>query len=83
MSHPSKRAELLDVIQRCAWLIEYYERTAVSPESVRALQVARDKAIHDLSTLTATDAPAAPQDGQNLDIECPTSPTESAPPRHP
>lgn len=69
-----KRAELLDVIQRCAWLVEYYERTGVSPESVKTFQAARDKAINDLAALPRADPP----DVLNLDepqLACPTSPS--------
>jgi hypothetical protein len=61
----SKRAQLLDMIQRFEWLLEYYERSGASPESVRAFHVARDKAVSDLAALTQAEPPAAPQDREH------------------
>jgi hypothetical protein len=78
MFNSLKRAELLDLIQRCTWLLEYYQRTAGSPQSVKAFQAARDKALNDLAALTITDSPADPDDRERTNLKCPLSPTKSA-----
>jgi hypothetical protein len=79
MPGPLERAVLLDVIQRCAWLIEYYERTGVAPESLLSFHATRDKAINALAALSPADAPTAHRDLQRpQSLVCPTSPTENA-----
>jgi hypothetical protein len=45
------REALHEVIRRCAWLIDYYERTGVAPHSVQAFQATMDRAIDDLEAL--------------------------------
>jgi hypothetical protein len=70
MPKPFEREVLLDVIQRCAWLIDYYERTRVAPQSVQAFQETMAKAISDLEALAASVSFAFPEDLQNSSIEC-------------
>ena len=48
VTHPAEPDTLLSVIESCAWLIAYYERTGVAPESLRLLRDTMDKAINDL-----------------------------------
>jgi hypothetical protein len=44
---------LLLVISRCAWLIEYYESTGVSPDVLQTFRDTMAKAIKDLEALNA------------------------------
>lgn len=66
MPSPLEYARLLDVIQRCTWLIDYYERTGVAPESLLTFRAYRDNAVNALSALSLADAPTA-----HLDLQCP------------
>ena len=51
MINPLQREALLDVIERCAWLIEYYENTGVAPQSVDFLRSTMQRATNHLETL--------------------------------
>jgi hypothetical protein len=75
MSIPLKREVLLDVIQRCAWLIVYYERIGVAPESVQTFQAKMAKAINDLEALAPSVSHAVSEESTNFPLECPMSPT--------
>ncbi|WP_348262371.1 hypothetical protein P8935_21555 [Telmatobacter sp. DSM 110680] len=55
MINPLQREALLDVIERCAWLIEYYENTGVAPQSVDFLRSTMQRATNDLETLAPSD----------------------------
>ena len=46
-----QREALLDVIERCAWLIEYYGRTDAAPQSLDALKATMQQAVNDLEAL--------------------------------
>ncbi len=52
MISPLKREALLDVIKRCAWLIEYYENTGVAPQTVDFLKSTMRRATDDLGILS-------------------------------
>ncbi len=49
-----QREALLDVIERCAWLIEYYGRTDAAPQSLDALKATMQQAVNDLEALPAS-----------------------------
>ncbi len=65
MTHLLERDALLQVIERCTWLIQYYERSDASPETIQSVRDAMNRAI---SKLEALRPDAQPQ---------PTSPHES------
>jgi len=52
MSSPLQREALVDVIERCAWLTEYYDRTGVAPQSVDVLKSTMYRAMIDLQALS-------------------------------
>ena len=52
-----QREALLDVIERCAWLIEYYGRTDAAPQSLDALKATMQQAVNDLEALAASIKP--------------------------
>jgi hypothetical protein len=52
MSSPLQREALLDVIERCAWLTEYYDRSGVAPQSVDVLKSTMHRAMIDLQALS-------------------------------
>jgi hypothetical protein len=52
MTSPLQREALLDVIERCAWLIEYYENTGVAPQTVDFLRSTLRRAMNDLEILS-------------------------------
>ena len=52
MSSPLEREALVDVIERCAWLTEYYDRTGVAPQSVDVLKSTMYRAMIDLQALS-------------------------------
>ena len=54
MSSPLQREALVDVIERCAWLTEYYDRSGVAPQSVDVLKSTMHKAMIDLQVLSAS-----------------------------
>lgn len=52
MSSPLQREALVDVIERCAWLTEYYDRSGVAPQSVDVLKSTMYRAMIDLQALS-------------------------------
>jgi hypothetical protein len=52
VTYPLDRDSILGVIDRCAWLIAYYERAGGTPESLKAFRETMNKAINDLAALT-------------------------------
>ena len=54
MTHPAEPEALISVINSCAWLIEYYKRRGVAPESLQLFRDTMDKAANDLTALTSS-----------------------------
>ena len=52
MISPLQREALLDVIERCAWLIDYYENTGVALQTVDFLRSTMQRAMNDLETVS-------------------------------
>ena len=52
MSSPLQREALLDIVERCGWLIEYYGRSGVAPKSVDVLTSTMKRAMDDLEALS-------------------------------
>ena len=54
MTNPAEPESLISVINSCAWLIEYYKRRGVAPESLQVFRDTMDKAANELAALTSS-----------------------------
>jgi hypothetical protein len=52
VTYPSDPESLISVINSCAWLIEYYKRSGVDPESLQLFRDTMDRAANELAALT-------------------------------
>ena len=48
VTHPAEPEALISVINSCDWLIQYYKRRGVAPESLQLFRDTMDKAANDL-----------------------------------
>jgi hypothetical protein len=68
VTQPAEPETLFLVISRCAWLIEYYESTGVSPDVLQTFRDTMAKAIKDLEALNADKDYSSPPARRLADI---------------